>query len=107
MENAVVSTNTNPIEIVSSVDSFQLVGQFTEENSVKTGRGRNGRFINGNNFSVGNKGGRPKNITLEDVLMDPERLEVLCEKAMEDGDTDSILAVLDLMEGKKVSSSCW
>ena len=93
--------------MVSSVETVQLLGQFTEENSVKTGRGRNGRFINGNNFSLGNKGGRPKNITLEDVLMDPERLEVLCEKAMKDGDPDSIIAVLNLLEGKKVSSSRW
>lgn len=104
--NEIENTQNNQIETLHTVETFQFVPVNCGENSVKVGRGKRGRFINGNNFSVGNKGGRPKNLSLEDVLADPERLESLYERAM-DGDTDSLITVVNLLEGKNISSSRW
>ena len=100
------NTQNNQIETVRSVATLQFMPVKCGENSVKVGRGRRGRFIQGNNFSVGNKGGRPKNLSIDDVLADPERLEKLYERAM-DGDTDSLITVVNLLEGKNISSSRW
>lgn len=104
--NEVENTQNNQIKILRTVETFQFVPVKCGENSVKVGRGKRGRFIQGNNFSVGNKGGRPKNVSIDEILADPERLENLYERAM-DGDTDSLLTVVDILEGKSISSSRW
>lgn len=104
--NEVENTQNNQVEIVHSVATLQFVPVNCGENSVKMGRGKRGRFVNGNNFSVGNRGGRPKNVSVDEILADPERLESLYERAM-DGDTESLLTVVDILEGKSISSSRW
>lgn len=102
----VENTQNNQIETLRTVETFQFVPVNCGENSVKVGRGKNGRFLDGNNYSVGNKGGRPKNLTREDILADPDRLVALYDRAM-NGDTDSIITVANILDGRNVSISKW
>jgi hypothetical protein len=86
-------------EKITPIDTLQIPPAITAENSVNIGRNARGRFTNGNNFSVGNKGGRPKNLSLEEWLNDTERLESICDKAV-NGDSKSLNLILDMLDGK-------
>jgi hypothetical protein len=87
------------IERTSSVDMLQTVQGNNGENSVKIGRGKNGRFTYGNNFSVGNKGGRPKKLTAIEYLDSLGGFDTVFSKMLDD-DIESLYALIDIYSGK-------
>lgn len=82
------------------VDTLQMAPVFNGENSVKTGRGKNGRFTYGNNFSIGNKGGRPKKMTAYELLESFGGVDGLIDKIIIDDDIKALYAFLDIESGK-------
>lgn len=73
--------------------------EVVEESRVTLTRGPRGRFVIGNQESVGNKGGRPRKLTLVELVENPEKLDRIV-KRFENGDTDALITILDLLEGK-------
>ena len=84
---------------LSVVDTLQIDPSNNGENSVKIGRGKNGRFTYGNNYSVGNKGGRPKKLTALEYLDSLGGFDTVFSKMLND-DTESLYALIDIYSGK-------
>lgn len=67
----------NCISMSESLSTEKEIPVLTGENSVITGGDKRGRFTDGNTFSIGNKGGRPRNYGVDDLLKDSEILEAI------------------------------
>jgi hypothetical protein len=86
-----------PINTVNVAKEIAL--EPIEEIKVPLLRDYKGRFVHGNQESVGNKGGRPRKLTRAELIENPEKLERIVER-FENGDTEALIILLDLMEGK-------
>lgn len=92
----VVDTLKNEVEVI---DTYQTDPIKNGENSVKLVRGPRGRFVVGNRESVGNKGGRPRDLTWGDIEKGIVNIDEVFQKSI-DGDVRSIKALLNLFDGK-------
>jgi hypothetical protein len=70
----------------------EVVGE-TRETLIRDNRGR---FVVGNRESVGNKGGRPKDITLKEIMEDENKIYEL----IQNGDDRSFKALTKFFDGK-------
>lgn len=85
---------------LSVIDTLQTDHVLNGENSVKLGRDKNGRFTSGNNFSVGNKGGRPKKMTALELIESFGGIHSLVDRALTQDDDDALYAILLIESGK-------
>ncbi len=89
--------------IESTIKTVDVLKEVTPESVAETKiplvRGYRGRFVNGNRESVGNKGGRPRKLTFAELVENPEKLQRIIERS-ENGDTDALIILINLMEGK-------
>ena len=65
-------------------------------------RGRNsyGRFTYGNRFSIGNKGGRPRKLSLSELENNLLIIDKLIVDSLEKGSTQALNTLFDLLDGK-------
>lgn len=97
--------NTTPTVIdtineVDIIDTLQMDAVITAEKLGKPIRDSRGRFVIGNRESVGNKGGRPKDITLADLQTDETLFDRLMCDFVERGDERASKALLKFFDGK-------
>lgn len=86
--------SNEPIDVLKEISLEPI-----QETRVPLVRGYRGRFIIGNQESVGNKGGRPRKLTRAELIENPEKLQRIIERS-ENGDTDALIILINLMEGK-------
>lgn len=82
------------------VDTLQIDHVLNGENSVKLGRDKKGRFTYGNNFSIGNKGGRPRKMTALELIESFGGVQSLVDRALNKDDDDALYAILEIESGK-------
>lgn len=87
----------NPIY---QIDMLQTDHVLNGENSAKLGRDKKGRFTYGNNFSIGNKGGRPKKMTALELVESFGGIHNLLDRALNKDDDDALCAILEIESGK-------
>ncbi len=92
-------TVVDTITEVEIIDTLQIDSVVTDKKLGKPIRGYRGRFVIGNRESVGNKGGRPRNITRAELLADEDKLNELVEK-YENGDPKAFDVMLKIFEGR-------
>lgn len=90
----------NEVNVLTEIDMLQTDHVLIGENSVKLGRDKNGRFTSGNNFSVGNKGGRPKKMTALELIESFGGIHSLVDRALTQDDDDALYAILLIESGK-------
>lgn len=93
-------TVVDTITEVEIIDTLQMDAVITAEKLGKPIRDSRGRFVIGNRESVGNKGGRPRNITIEEIFADETILDRLFEKSIEYGDVRATKTLLRIYDGK-------
>lgn len=97
--------NTTPTVIdtiteVDIIDTLQIAPVITGEKLGKPIRDSRGRFVIGNRESVGNKGGRPRDITQADLLADETLFDHLMDDFVEHGDERAMKTLLRIFDGK-------
>ncbi len=86
--------SNEPIDVLKEISL-----EYLQETRTPLVRGYRGRFVIGNQESVGNKGGRPRKLTRAELIANPEKLNKIVER-FENGDTEALIILLDLAEGK-------
>lgn len=95
--NSLIKEIDQPLSVI---DTLQTDHVLIGENSVKLGRDKRGRFTSGNNFSVGNKGGRPRKMTALELVESFGGIHSLLDRALNKDDDDALYAILEIESGK-------
>lgn len=95
--NSLIKEIDQPLSVI---DTLQTDHVLIGENSVKLGRDKRGRFTYGNNFSIGNKGGRPKKMTALELVESFGGIHNLLDRALNKDDDDALYAILEIESGK-------
>lgn len=91
---------TDSIVGVDRIDTLQKDAVITVGKLGKPIRDNRGRFVIGNRESVGNKGGRPKDVTLADLQADETLFGRLMEDFVENGDERAMKTLFKFFDGK-------
>lgn len=99
-ELSTTETIIDTLKEVEVIDTVKMDADITAEKLGKPIRDSRGRFVIGNRESVGNKGGRPRNITLSDFLEDETLFDRLMDDSLEHGNPRAFDTLLKLFDGK-------
>lgn len=93
-------TVIDTIKEIQAIDTLQTDTVITVGKLGKPTRDSRGRFVIGNRESVGNKGGRPRDITLADLEADETLFDRLMEDFVEHGDERAMKTLFKFFDGK-------